>query len=71
MALLAALIRLICGLLFLAMVFMFVRYSVHRVLINGFLDILGLEPKGTKDNHIRMDRLQSNIDEAVISQSQL
>lgn len=70
---LAALIRLICGLLFLAVVFMFIRYSVHRVLINIFLDILGLEPKGTKDIRMdmRMDRLQSNIDETVISPSQL
>jgi hypothetical protein len=63
----------IIGLLFLAVVFMFIRYSVHRVLINIFLDILGLEPKGTKDirMEMRMDRLQSNIEETVISPSQL
>ena len=64
-----ALIRLICVLLFLAVVCVGLYYRVHKMLFNGFLDILGLEPKGAKE--IRMDRLQSNIDEAVISPSQL
>lgn len=59
--------------MFLALVFMFIRYSVHRALINILLDILGLEPKGTKAirRDMRIDRLHNNIDESVISPNQL
>jgi len=45
--------------LFLAVLIVILHYQLHRLLINYFLDILGLEHKGNKD--IRIDRLQNNF----------
>jgi hypothetical protein len=68
LSLLVTLIRVICVLLFLAVIFVSLHYRAHRVLINFFLDILGLEPKGNKE--IKIDRLQSNFEDAI-SQSHI